>query len=89
MNPQAISIIKQALYRLPGWATSVLAVVFGLMIALNIVTWDALLVFFDQPFHDWFGEIWNYIMGGLIAAGGIAYDPRAEKPPILLTEEIK
>ena len=87
MNPLVFSTIKQFWYRLPNWVTSVLGLVFGLMVALNIITWDSLLVFFDQPFNDWFGEIWNYVVGGLIVAGGVMYDPRSEKV-ILLTDEI-
>ena len=89
MNPQVISIIKQAIYRLPDWATSVLAVIFGLMVALNVVTFESLMVFFSQPFVDWFAEVFNLLMGSLIAAGGIAYDPRAEPAPTLLVDEVK
>ena len=89
MNPTSLAALKQALYRLPNWLTSTLAIIAGTMVALNIITWQALLIFFDQPFHDWFGELWNYIVGGLIAAGGIAYDPRAEKAPLLLTEKVE
>lgn len=88
MNEQILTIIRKAIWRLPNWATSTLAIIFGMMVALNIITWDALLVFFDQPFNDWFGEIWNYLVGGLIAAGGILYNPRAETP-ILLTEKVE
>ena len=89
MNPAVLSALKQFWYHLPNWATSTLAVVFGMMVALNIVTWDALCVFFDQPFHGWFSEIWNYLVGGLIATGGVLYDPRAEQAPILLTEKVE
>lgn len=88
MNHALAKQLRIALFHLPNWAVSTLSVIFGLMVAMNIITWDALCVFFAQPFHDWFGELWNVIMGALISAGGIMYDPRAEKT-ILLTEEVE
>jgi|PlaIllAssembly_1097288.scaffolds.fasta_scaffold03156_6 riboflavin transporter FmnP len=89
MNPMVLAAVKQFWYRLPNWATSMLGFIFGMMIALGITTWDAILVFFDQPFHDWFGEIFNYIAGGLVVAGGFMLDPRAEKAPLLLTDVVE
>lgn len=88
MNERIGQIIQHAIWRLPSWAVSLIGVVFGTLVALNIVTWDSLRLFFAQPFHNWFGEVWNYLMGGIIAAGGLMYDPRAEKVH-MLTDEVK
>ena len=88
MNPKLIAIIQQAVWRLPNWCVSTLAVIFGAMVALNIVTFEALTVFFQQPVKEWVAELWNLLIGSLIAGGGIAFDPRSEKAPMLLTDKV-
>lgn len=81
-------LIKKLLWYLPGWSITLICFIIGMMVAINIITWESLCVFFSQPFNDWFGEIWNYLIGIVISVVGTLYDPRSEKV-MLLTDEIK